>query len=149
MLRIIPAQFDRIRHVTIVTRTLSARLVDLNAEAYDDGQAALHVSIIVPDSGPVPVATDDPTALITGTQKARFVNGEATLELIPNSRITPADTRYQATLTANPQASTIKFVMPDRDANLADLTPRPVQGRALRLSTGGVLLLNDGSRLLL
>ena len=135
--------------MTIVTRTLSARLVDINAEAYDDGQAALHVSIIVPDSGPVPIATDDPTALVTGTQKARFVNGAASLELIPNSRLTPADTRYQATLTSNPQAVNFNFVMPDRDADLADLIPRPVQGRALRLSTGGVLLLNDGSRLLL
>ena len=135
--------------MTIVTRTLTARLFDINAEAYDDGQAALHVFLIRNDDGPVPAATDDPTALITGTQKARFVNGEATLELIPNSRITPANTRYQATLTANPASTVIKFVMPDRDAQLGDLIPRPVQGRALRLSTGGVLLLNDGSRLLI
>ena len=135
--------------MTIVTRTLSARLVDLNATAYDDGFAALHVTLIVPDEGPVPAATDDPTALVTGTQKARFVAGAASLELIPNSRITPADTRYMVTLTANPQAANFHIVMPDRDADLADLIPRPVQGRALRLSTGGVLLLNDGSRLLL
>ena len=135
--------------MTIVTRTLTARLADINATAHDDGIARLKLRLDIPAGDPVPVTVDTPETMITGEQETGFTGGIATLDVIPNSRLTPSDTRYVAQLTANTGQTVWRIVMPDRDADFADLIPRPVQGRALRLSTGGVLLLNDGSRLLL
>ena len=133
----------------ITTRRLTARLADISGATFSDDSAAMHVTLIENEGDPPPAATEDPTRLLGGTQTARFRNGEAAIDIVPNSRITPADTRYEVTLSAAPMRRVVKIAMPDRDAELGELIPRPVQGRALRLSTGGVLLLNDGSRLLI
>ena len=131
----------------ITTRTLTAELVTLSEINSTNVPASLTVWL---DYDGAPPQATDTGELYLGQHNAPFDDtGTLTLELVPNSRITP-HTRYRASLAVTgDEARVFVFTMPDRDADLVDLIPRVIPpARGLALSGGGVLLLSDGSRLL-
>ena len=135
--------------MALVTRTLTARLRTLTE--INDGPVVGSLSVWVDvDEGEPPPRSNDDDSWIAGLYgPKKFVDGTATFELVPNSRLTPDGTRYKAELFVAKSRRVMTFTMPDNDAALDDLVPRTVrQARGLALSGGGVLLLSDGSRLL-